>query len=62
MFYVTASTVAGLLVYGAGLFGIQNLVAVEIGSWPTWLQLLMFICQEILFCWNISLLHKSTTL
>ncbi len=46
-----------------GLFGIKNIVAVEIGSWPTWLQLLLMFILRDFIQWNVHrLLHKSTTL
>jgi len=42
-----------------GLFGITNLVAIEIGSWPRWLQLLtMFVVADFIQ-WNTHrLLHR----
>jgi sterol desaturase/sphingolipid hydroxylase (fatty acid hydroxylase superfamily) len=42
-----------------GLFGVSNIVAIEITSWPAWLQLLvMFVLADFLQ-WNIHrLLHR----
>lgn len=44
-------------------FGIQNLVAIEIGSWPLWLKLLtMFILRDFIQ-WNVHrLLHRVPVL
>lgn len=44
-------------------FGIQNLVAIEIGGWPLWLKLLtMFILRDFIQ-WNVHrLLHRVPAL
>lgn len=40
-------------------FGIENLVALEIGSWPHWTQLLvMFFLVDFLSWWTHRLLHR----
>lgn len=46
-----------------GLFGITNLVAIEIGTWPAWLQFLtMFIISDFIQ-WNTHrLLHRVPAL
>jgi len=42
-----------------GLFGITNLVAIEIGSWPVWLQLLTLLVIADLIQWNVHrMLHR----
>lgn len=42
-----------------GLFGIKNLVAINVASWPTWLQLLTLFLVRDFIQWNIHrLLHK----
>ncbi len=43
-----------------GLFGIENVVAIEVNSWPIWAQfLLMFIVADFIQ-WNVHrLLHRS---
>jgi len=42
-----------------GLFGIENLVAIEISTWPVWAQLLtLFILRDFIH-WNVHrLLHR----
>lgn len=41
-------------------FGIRNLVAVEVGSWPVWLQLLTLFVVRDFVQWNTHrLLHRS---
>jgi sterol desaturase/sphingolipid hydroxylase (fatty acid hydroxylase superfamily) len=42
-----------------GLFGLKNVVAIEVGSWPIWTQyLLMFVIADFIQ-WNIHrLLHR----
>lgn len=44
---------------GLGFFGVTNLVAFEIGSWPKWLQLFtLFIIADFIH-WNVHrLLHR----
>lgn len=46
-----------------GLFGITNLVAIEINTWPVWAQLLtLFILRDFIH-WNVHrLLHKVPAL
>ncbi len=42
-----------------GLFGIKNLVAINIASWPMWIQLLTLFIVRDFVQWNIHrLLHK----
>ncbi len=42
-----------------GLFGVTNLVAIQIGSWPSWLQLLTLFIIADFIQWNIHrLLHR----
>lgn len=42
-----------------GLFGITNLVAIEIGSWPGWLQLITLFIIADLIHWNVHrMLHR----
>ncbi len=42
-----------------GLFGITNLVAIEIGSWPVWAQLLTLFIVADFIQWNTHrLLHR----
>jgi sterol desaturase/sphingolipid hydroxylase (fatty acid hydroxylase superfamily) len=44
-------------------FGWSNLVAIEIGSWAIWLQLLfMFVLRDFIQWWVHRLLHWSPTL
>lgn len=45
------------------LFGVENLVAIEIGSWPVWAQLLtLFILRDFIH-WNVHrLLHRVPAL
>lgn len=46
-----------------GIFGIKNLVAVEIASWAVWLQLLvMFVARDFIQWWVHRLLHWSPVL
>jgi sterol desaturase/sphingolipid hydroxylase (fatty acid hydroxylase superfamily) len=42
-----------------GTFGIENLVALEVGSWPVWVQLLaMFVLRDFIH-WNVHrLMHR----
>ena len=41
------------------LFGVTNLVAVEIGSWPKWVQLLTLFVVRDFIQWNVHrLLHR----
>ncbi|EJF11481.1 sterol desaturase family protein [Pontibacter sp. BAB1700] len=43
-----------------GLFGIQNLIAFEIQSWPVWAQLLTLFVLRDFIQWNVHrLLHRS---
>lgn len=46
-----------------GLFGISNLVAINVATWPKWVQLLfMFIVADFIQ-WNVHrMLHKSPAL
>lgn len=46
-----------------GLFGIENLVAIEINTWPVWAQLLtLFILRDFIH-WNVHrLLHRVPVL
>ena len=46
-----------------GLFGITNLVALEVGDWPVWAQLLtLFIARDFIH-WNVHrLLHRVSWL
>jgi sterol desaturase/sphingolipid hydroxylase (fatty acid hydroxylase superfamily) len=46
-----------------GLFGIENLVAIEINTWPVWAQLLtLFILRDFIH-WNVHrLLHRVPAL
>lgn len=45
------------------LFGITNLVAVNVASWPQWLQLLVMFVLADFIQWNVHrLLHKSSRL
>ena len=42
-----------------GLFGIENLVAIEVGQWATWAQLLSLFLVRDFIQWNIHrLLHR----
>lgn len=44
-------------------FGITNLVALEVGSWPAWLQLLVLFVLRDFIHWNVHrLLHRSNWL
>ncbi|MBK0402633.1 sterol desaturase family protein [Adhaeribacter sp. BT258] len=46
-----------------GLFGIQNLVAFEVQSWPVWAQLLTLFLVRDFIQWNVHrLLHRSAFL
>ena len=46
-----------------GVFGITNLVAIKIGSWTIWLQLLvMFVSRDFIQWWVHRLLHWSPAL
>lgn len=46
-----------------GLFGITNVVAIEIASWAMWLQLLvMFVVRDFIQWWVHRLLHWSPVL
>lgn len=41
------------------LVGVRNLVAIEVGSWPTWLQLLTLFVVRDFVQWNVHrLLHR----
>ncbi|HQU74594.1 MAG TPA: sterol desaturase family protein, partial [Calditrichia bacterium] len=43
-----------------GMFGIRNLVAIEIESWPVWAQLLTLFVVRDFIQWNVHiLLHRS---
>jgi sterol desaturase/sphingolipid hydroxylase (fatty acid hydroxylase superfamily) len=45
------------------VFGITNVVAIEIGSWAVWLQLLfMFVARDFIQWWVHRLLHWSPVL
>ncbi len=47
----------------AGAFGITNLVALQVGSWPVWLQLFTLFIVRDFVQWNIHrLLHRVDTL
>ncbi|MFN8712408.1 MAG: sterol desaturase family protein [Bacteroidota bacterium] len=42
-----------------GLFGLKNIVAFEIGTWPAWLQLLTLFIVRDFVQWNVHrLLHR----
>lgn len=42
-----------------GLFGLKNIVAFEIGTWPVWLQLLTLFIVRDFVQWNVHrLLHR----
>jgi sterol desaturase/sphingolipid hydroxylase (fatty acid hydroxylase superfamily) len=46
-----------------GIFGITNLVAIEIGSWPLWIKLLVMFVLRDFIQWNVHrLLHRSQVL
>lgn len=46
-----------------GLFGINNLVAIEIGTWPAWTKLLvMFLAVDFISWWTHRMLHRVTFL
>jgi sterol desaturase/sphingolipid hydroxylase (fatty acid hydroxylase superfamily) len=46
-----------------GIFGITNLVAIEIGSWPLWIKLLVMFVLRDFIQWNVHrLLHRSHVL
>jgi sterol desaturase/sphingolipid hydroxylase (fatty acid hydroxylase superfamily) len=46
-----------------GWFGIENLVAVEVSSWPRWAQLLILFVVADFVQWNVHrLLHRVPTL
>ncbi|WP_083836438.1 sterol desaturase family protein [Nitritalea halalkaliphila] len=46
-----------------GLFGVTNLVALEIGSWPQWAQFLTLFLVADFIQWNVHrLLHRSPLL
>lgn len=46
-----------------GLFGVKNVVAIEIGSWAVWVQLLtMFVLRDFIQWWVHRLLHWSPRL
>lgn len=46
-----------------GIFGIKNLVAIEIASWAIWMQLLvMFVARDFIQWWVHRLLHWSPVL
>jgi len=41
------------------IFGIRHLVAIEIGSWPAWLQLIIFLVLSDFIGWNVHrMLHR----
>lgn len=45
------------------IFGITNLVAIEIGSWPAWAQLLaLFLVRDFIQWWIHRLLHRNAFL
>lgn len=42
-----------------GFFGIENLVAIHIGSWPVWSQLLILLVVRDFIHWNVHrMLHR----
>ncbi len=42
-----------------GLFGITNLVAIEVKSWPVWVHLLfVFLVKDFVHFWTHRLLHR----
>ncbi len=42
-----------------GLFGVENLIAIEINSWPVWAQLLLLFILVDFIQWNVHrLLHR----
>ncbi|MDX1627141.1 MAG: sterol desaturase family protein [Fulvivirga sp.] len=46
-----------------GLFGITNLVAIEINDWPRWAQLLsLFVIRDFIHWWVHRLLHRNAFL
>ncbi|EON76268.1 hypothetical protein ADIS_3396 [Lunatimonas lonarensis] len=46
-----------------GWFGIENLVAIEVSSWPRWAQLLLLFVVADFVQWNVHrLLHRVPTL
>lgn len=46
-----------------GIFGLTNLVSIEIGSWAVWMQLLvMFVARDFIQWWVHRLLHWSPAL
>ena len=46
-----------------GIFGLTNLVSIEIGSWAVWMQLLvMFVARDFIQWWVHRLLHRSPAL
>ncbi|MEE8583306.1 MAG: sterol desaturase family protein [Acidobacteriota bacterium] len=64
IFYNAASDVAvNLFKDFLGLFGIRNLVAVQIDSWPVWAQLLTLFLARDFIHWNVHrLLHRVSFL
>jgi len=45
------------------IFGITNLVAIEIGSWPAWTQLFaLFLVRDFIQWWVHRLLHRNAWL
>lgn len=46
-----------------GLFGVENLLALEVQSWPTWVHLLVgFLVRDFVQWWVHRLLHRSSFL
>jgi sterol desaturase/sphingolipid hydroxylase (fatty acid hydroxylase superfamily) len=44
----------------ANVFGIRNLVALNIATWPTWMQMLLLFVLRDFIHWNVHrLLHRS---
>lgn len=42
-----------------GLFGIENLVAIELGTWPAWAQMLVLLVFADFLQWNVHrILHR----
>ena len=46
-----------------GLFGVENLLAIEVSTWPLWAHLLLgFLVRDFVQWWVHRLLHRSETL
>ena len=59
IYNAASSVVVNLFNDFLGLFGIKNLVAIQIGTWAIWLQLLtLFVIRDFIQWWTHRLLHR----